>query len=786
MKISTIIMFFILMQISSYSQDSSLVTDYFRSKISGNWHDPSTWESSPDNITWTDADLSPDHQANIIRVQADDTVFVTRSVIVNQVVVDSNATLIVEGFGPDSSVVFDIANGPDIYDMIVYGNVVSTGVPDTASPFSINPVGILSFEDGSEYEHQQNGGAIPISLWQKGSTFILNGIIDVPPFNRSQSYSNIIVDLPELTFNLNMGFNNHIISGDIHVINTNASRWVLVGPDSGEVRTVTLMGNIYSWANFTSHGTFNPYSTAVIYSLGNIFINGGSFAVTRGSQGGTGTTTWYQYGDLSINDALVLNGNPGGGKFVFKGPNEKNLILNNVTYGAGGLPIQVDTASLNLGTSILRGDGIFDLSANSVLLCGSPGGLDSSLQNTGTLSLSPGADYVFNGTAAQVTGLKLPDEVQNLTVNNTAGVTLSEDITVSGNLGMNAGNLLINGRTVTLGPSAMLNEMNGFVTGTSGKLTTTRILNAPSSLDIAGLGAIISSAADLGLTLIERYHSPGTGEGSSGIYRQYYINPENNTSLGAALRFNYIESELNSISEDNLRIFASPSGEEATWRILEGVVNTVDNYAEVNEQDSLGFYTLADGNLPIPVEITSFSASVDQAAVILKWSTATEIQNRGWDIERRPASETKWKTVGFTEGKGTTSEPVNYIFRDDESLNGKFQYRLKQLDYNGDFEYSGIVEVEVNNIPQEFSLHQNYPNPFNPETSIKFDLPENSFVNLTVYNSIGEVIATLINQEMEKGRHVRSFNAASYPSGIYFYKIEAGNFTSIKKMILIK
>ncbi len=196
--------------------------------------------------------------------------------------------------------------------------------------------------------------------------------------------------------------------------------------------------------------------------------------------------------------------------------------------------------------------------------------------------------------------------------------------------------------------------------------------------------------------------------------------------------------------------------------------------------------------LVIPVELTSFTAISQYGKVILNWSTATEINNLGFEIERIITSnETngEWILVGFREGYGTTTEPRDYSFVDDIGglIGNSLAYRLKQLDFDGSYEYSDEVMVEVEILlPSEFTLHQNYPNPFNPVTTISYSLPLNSQVELVVYNTLGEEVIQLVNGEKEAGQHSVEFDAASLPSGVYFYKIQAGSFDAYKKKVLMK
>jgi hypothetical protein len=191
------------------------------------------------------------------------------------------------------------------------------------------------------------------------------------------------------------------------------------------------------------------------------------------------------------------------------------------------------------------------------------------------------------------------------------------------------------------------------------------------------------------------------------------------------------------------------------------------------------------GDMPVPVELTSFTASVNNNGnVILNWSTATEINNNMFEIERR-TEEGAYFTIGYVNGAGTTTEPQNYSYTDKSVETGKYFYRLKQIDFDGRFEYSDAVEVDVSG-PLGFNLEQNYPNPFNPSTSIKYSIPESGNVKLSVYNLVGEEVAVLINGFTQSGFYEVSFDASNLPSGVYLYKLQSANSVQTKKMMLLK
>ena len=191
---------------------------------------------------------------------------------------------------------------------------------------------------------------------------------------------------------------------------------------------------------------------------------------------------------------------------------------------------------------------------------------------------------------------------------------------------------------------------------------------------------------------------------------------------------------------------------------------------------------------PVPVELTSFIASTNENDITLNWQTKTETNNSGFDICRSAAgdqSEGHWLTVGHVPGHGTSIKTNNYSFIDKNLESGEYSYKLIQIDFDGKRTESEIVNVRVNN-PGEYTLAQNYPNPFNPSTSIEYSIPVAGFVSIIIYNSLGEKINSLVNAQRRAGNYRVNFDAAGLSSGIYYYRINAGDYTSVKKMILLR
>jgi hypothetical protein len=254
--------------------------------------------------------------------------------------------------------------------------------------------------------------------------------------------------------------------------------------------------------------------------------------------------------------------------------------------------------------------------------------------------------------------------------------------------------------------------------------------------------------------------------------------------------------------------FYSEGGATIHWALPNGAAGQLtDNITGniINEpMNGTGSYyvsNLSIGRLRItmtydnitPVELLSFTASITGSAVQLNWITATETNNSGFEIERKAPSKSPpkretlgWKKIGFVQGFGTTTEIKNYSFTDNDVTTGVYKYRLKQIDFDGTFEYSYEIEIEVDFTPKEFMLYQNYPNPFNPVTLIKWQQPMQSQVLIKVYDILGNEIAVLVNEIKPAGNYSVNFDASGFASGVYFYSITAGGFRQTKKMIVTK
>jgi hypothetical protein len=281
------------------------------------------------------------------------------------------------------------------------------------------------------------------------------------------------------------------------------------------------------------------------------------------------------------------------------------------------------------------------------------------------------------------------------------------------------------------------------------------------------------------------YYPPTQPEGTKAVKRFFDIDAHGGTGFSATLTLYYDDSEvIGFVNGDSyLELFRYDG---ANWLQMGGTVNTAENSVALANVSEFSIWAMSDPNdNPIPVELNLFSSIVEGNQVRLTWTTVTETNNHGFEVERSVINESSWQKIGFVQSKGTTTEPQVYSYTDIDLLPGDYQYRLKIVDNDGTFEYSKIINSVVEP-PAQFSLSQNFPNPFNPSTTISFQIPVTGQVKLKVFDTLGNEVATIVDGMMEAGIHELEFNAAGITSGVYIYTLISGEFSQSQKMLLLK
>jgi len=403
----------------------------------------------------------------------------------------------------------------------------------------------------------------------------------------------------------------------------------------------------------------------------------------------------------------------------------------------------------------------------------SRGSVPASGENTG----------IYKWTSGNELTLSSSPTLNHVFFSSTSSPTLGSNSTINGNILLGR-DINLNGYTITLGSSGYLYEGSYRLYGTSGTITTTRNLSALTSENIGGLGAVISTTLGMGSTTITRGHALQGGNNS--ISRYYDISPTVNIGLLATLVFNYNDNELNGNTESDLKLFRSTNAGVNWEKQTLSTVNTTDNTITQTLIGSFSRWTAANSNSAMPVELVSFVSSVHGKNIELKWKTSKEVNNKGFEIERK-ISGGAWQYAGFVVGAGNTNEMKEYSFEDKNLNTGTYSFRIKQIDFNGNYSYhnlNGTVEI---GLPAKFSLSQNYPNPFNPSTKIDFALPVESSVSLKIFDITGKEVMNIINNEsLKAGYYTAEINSGGLSTGVYFCRLIAGNFSSVKKIILLK
>ncbi len=195
-------------------------------------------------------------------------------------------------------------------------------------------------------------------------------------------------------------------------------------------------------------------------------------------------------------------------------------------------------------------------------------------------------------------------------------------------------------------------------------------------------------------------------------------------------------------------------------------------------------YLALISNPVVPVELTNFSLSSNKKQVNLKWSTSTETNNAGFEIQRS-RDKINFKKIGYIKGAGSSTKMHDYSFADNSLSSSKYYYRLKQIDFDGSYKYSKIIEASIS-LPRKFALEQNYPNPFNPSTTIEYSVPKDRRINLSVFNVLGEKVDEIYSGFKKAGNYKINFNAEDLSSGVYFYRLKSGKKSITKKLILLQ
>ncbi|MBN8544568.1 MAG: T9SS type A sorting domain-containing protein [Ignavibacteria bacterium] len=531
----------------------------------------------------------------------------------------------------------------------------------------------------------------------------------------------------------------------------------------------------------TNFPTYGPSST-LKYNSGTIYGRGLEWSSTSGAGypnhvqisnnttlnlGNAGTTTARQMaGNLTIDAGSALDMSVSGS--VMERP---LTVFGNITNGG----------TLKLG-------GINGPDAGDLIVKGN-------FTNNGTFN-SNTREVVFDGTSVQTISGTTSPVFTYFALSNPAGVELGVNTTIQNRLRFDEGVLrltnfnlsLSSGATYSGTPSAtqmIVTNGTGMLkfTGTGPSTLLFPIGDETGTAEYSPAQVILNSGTEtIGVKVVDGAH-PSKGPGALYLTRYWDISRDGNSSINYDLTLNYLDGDVSEPAQESSLVMGKFNG--TLWTVLPTTLDATANTLTVSSQTSFSQFTGGEPSA-LPVELSSFNAKVSAGTVLLDWETKTEMNNYGFEVERKLVNS-DWTKIGFVEGYGMSNSPKFYSFKDRPSGTGKISYRLKQIDNDGQFEYSPVVEVLVDNLPNGFVLEQNYPNPFNPETSIRFALKEDTKATLKVYNSLGAEVVVLFDGTAEAGRYYDlKFGGNELASGFYIYKLVAGDYVSVKKMLLMK
>ena len=750
------------------SSNKGQVSGDFRSHTSGNWSNVNSWERY-DGSSWvTPAPSTPTNSDGTVEIQNTHTVTVDASTSVDQATIDIGGAITI-----NSGVLLTIADAIGT-DLTINGTLTNSGtISRTSATFTIG--------SGGKYIHSTTttaNGAAWSSL-NSNSDFEYQ---NTTSFSSAIDYGNLII---------NTGGNvtssgNVTVSGNLTVSTGTNFRLVNTGSSSC---TYTVTGNLIINGTGTFTGNVNGNGIATMNLGGSLSI--GSFSAGSGSGGFIMNFTG---GSSSVNFApsssFITNGN------ITIATSKVVTLGQNVSVSSGN--ILAINGTLDCGTNIISGAGGITVSSGATLKIGHTNGLNENITTIGTNSFSTSANYEFNGSAAQITGTSLPITINNLSINNSNGVTLSQTTTVNGTLTLSSGNISTSSSTLTLASSG---NITGEASGQYliGNLVTTQNVGIGAST-FGGMGVSLDAGTnDLGDVTVTRVSGSSgvvTVSGKSGINRKWTISSTNPPTDGRNLTLSWIADDDNSKDLTTAQVWKSTDN-DSSWFTIGSPANVSLTRSITVTTTSFSNWTVSDAANPLPVELSSFTSKIIGNKVNLSWQTATEVNNYGFDVERsaygsellaesRLLNADSWTKIGFVEGHGNSNSPKDYSFVDNKLTQpGAYYYRLKQIDNDGKFSYSKTISVDYNQL-LAFRLEQNYPNPFNPVTTIKFSLPEGGHVMLKLYDALGREVRTLLNENRNAGLHSINFVADNLSNGVYYYKITAGNYNSVKKMIILK
>jgi len=698
---------------------------------------------------------------------------------------EKNSSMAIYGTVNENSDKFDLKDHTDIY---VYsgGTVVYNGgnLEDNS--------GDWHFYNGSTFMHNRNGEKIVKAFWAANSTCLIAGTTNSFPGNLNQTFGNFTINTPALSSNKELGSELDDIKGNFTVISTGTGSVTL---SKNSNKTIEIGGNYIHQGGtlyITEKGDGNLDITGdmivssglvatsndddggpTINIDGNLTISSGVLDLSQysGSHSNKGNGTVNLKGDLNITGGQLKETASGAGNGIlnFIGNSEQNFVNTGSISNTINAEVK-NGAILNMSTYSFTGSGSFTVASGATLRIGSPNGITASgasgnVQVTGTRSFSTNASYEYVGSSTQVTGNGLPSTVANITVDNSSGLTLSGSISSKGEVALTNGVVTTGSNSLIVGTSILnkgsITRTNGWVNGNLSRwipLLATGSFVFPvgvssyneytatySVLPTAGglmtVKFVQSNPMQNGLPLLESNSYKVNTIGTRG----YWTVSSSLGLVGGVYSISVLGSGFTGISDvSNVRIL-SRLGTSLPWTLLGSHTNATGSISNVRAtRIGLGLptqITIGWGYDALPIELIVFDAKVNGDKVDLSWSTAAEINNDYFTLERSDDGR-NYDNIGIVRGSGNTTTQRDYTFTDDSPLNGESYYRLRQTDYDGKFEIFDPKHISIKKNILEDSKLTIWPNPFSDRFEVEMEAEESGELSISIIGMDGRAIKT--------------------------------------------
>jgi hypothetical protein len=540
----------------------------------------------------------------------------------------------------------------------------------------------------------------------------------------------------------------------------------------------------------------------------NRVLNGETFSISNGATlklaGATNFPSNYGTYSLGATSTVDYNGaaqtvsSQSYGHLTLSGSGTKTMPGSSMTlsgnFTMSGTPSATAAQALTVWGDFTIGNGCtFNASSYTHTL-------KANFSNSGTFTAST-STMTFNGNTAEDIGGSTSTTFNNLTMNDSSGVTLSTNTTVGGTLTFTGGNLTTGSNTLIINSTGSVSRTSGHVVGNfqkyiaSGATSKTFEIGTGSNYTPADVTFDnVSVAGNLTASTNAGDHAnigSSTINSSKSVNRTWALTNSAITFSSYSATFTFVAGDVDAGAATNDFIVGRYN---AGWTYPTVGTKTATT-TQLTGATSFGDFQIGEPE-SLPIQLSSFTAQFlpGTQRVVLRWTTLSELNNYGFYVERRAPSEQGFTTVpnSFVAGHGTTVVPQYYMFADTLPHSGTWFYRLKQIDLDGTVHYSDPIRIDMptdvgeNEAPAVFSLEQNYPNPFNPSTMIRYSIPKSALVQLRVFDMLGREVAILIDEEKLPGTYSIVWNPGNLATGMYVYRLQSGDFTAVKRLVLVK